>query len=430
MDQPLRDLAQYLATRHDAILEAWRNSIKRDPTMTSGSALPRSQLNDHVPAILDAFRDRLVAPDIESGTMNAEHMDDAVAHGLQRWQQGYDLREVIREWGQLQLCVIDELDRFAASKTSTDVAAMAFARRLWATICTEGSTESASQYFHLQQIEAEGQVRDLESALAELRGMDQQRAQLWHEAAHDLRGNVGIVVNATAGLTHESLPHEARERLLTILTRNVGSLQTLLEDVMGLARLQAGREQLKIKVFDAAALIREVSDRLRPLIEERGLSISVDGPSTLTVDGDAVKVQRIAQNLLLNACKYTDQGGVAISYGDSRDNDAARWMLCIEDTGPGFAAGPGAPLAGAIEAATEESRAVEAAAANTATGQESSNQSSRPAPLPAHQEHGEGIGLSIVKRLCELLNATIELDSVPQRGTTVRVLFPRRYTHH
>jgi len=44
-----------------------------------------------------------------------------------------------------------------------------------------------------------------------------------------------------------------------------------------------------------------------------------------------------------------------------------------------------------------------------------------------YQEHGEGIGLSIVKRLCELLNATIELDSVPGRGTTVRVLFPRAY---
>ena len=47
--------------------------------------------------------------------------------------------------------------------------------------------------------------------------------------------------------------------------------------------------------------------------------------------------------------------------------------------------------------------------------------------MKAPQKHGEGIGLSIVKRLCEMLNATIELESVPQRGTTVRVLFPRGY---
>ena len=427
MTQQIADLAMYLAGRQDPLLQVWRNSIKHDPTMTSGSALPRSQLNDHIPAILDAFRERLVASEAANNDVSGNYMDDAAAHGLQRWQQGYDLREVIREWGQLQLCVIDELDRFAASRSIGDTSAMRFARRLWATICTEGATESANQYFRLQQIEAEGQVRDLESALADLRGMEKQRAQLWHEAAHDLRGNVGIVANTTAGLAHESLPSEVRDRLLSILGRNVGSLQSLLEDLMSLARLQAGREQVVIKTFDAALLVREVSDRLRPLAEERGLFISVTGPSSLVVDGDAVKVQRIAQNLLLNACKYTNQGGVAVSYGDSRNHDVARWMLCIEDTGPGFAAGPGAPLAGAIETATEESRAVDAAAKNAAEERES-DQSPRAAALPAHQEHGEGIGLSIVKRLCELLNATIELDSVPQRGTTVRVLLPRRYT--
>jgi len=50
------------------------------------------------------------------------------------------------------------------------------------------------------------------------------------------------------------------------------------------------------------------------------------------------------------------------------------------------------------------------------------------AERPAHGESGEGIGLSIVKRLCELLDATIELKSIPNVGTTFRILFPRRYT--
>jgi signal transduction histidine kinase len=46
---------------------------------------------------------------------------------------------------------------------------------------------------------------------------------------------------------------------------------------------------------------------------------------------------------------------------------------------------------------------------------------------PIHQEHGEGIGLSIVKRLCELLDASVEIESPPGGGTTIRVLFPRAY---
>jgi len=98
----------------------------------------------------------------------------------------------------------------------------------------------------------------------------------------------------------------------------------------------------------------------------------------------------------------------------------------VKDTGPGFAAGPGAPLAGAIESATDESRAVDVAAGEGSAHAQPVQPSRQPA-LAVHQEHGEGIGLSIVKRLCELLNATIELDSIPERGTTVRVLFPRAY---
>ena len=84
----------------------------------------------------------------------------------------------------------------------------------------------------------------------ELRGLDQQRAQLWREAAHDLRGNA--VLNAAAGLTRGDLPDEARERVLRALGRSSGSLQSLLEDVTSLARLQAGREQLVIKPNDVA----------------------------------------------------------------------------------------------------------------------------------------------------------------------------------
>jgi len=99
----------------------------------------------------------------------------------------------------------------------------------------------------------------------------------------------------------------------------------------------------------------------------------------------------------------------------------------VQDTGPGFAAGPGAPLAGAIESATDESRAVDVAAGGNSPEHQPLQASLRRPALPVYQEHGEGIGLSIVKRLCELLNATIELDSVPGRGTTVRVLFPRAY---
>ena len=92
---------------------------------------------------------------------------------------------------------------------------------------------------------------------------------------------------------------------------------------------------------------------------------------------------------------------------------------------------PGAPLAGALEGATAEARQVE----REATGGEGwhGGAEAAPSPLrtsdsrPVHQERGEGIGLSIVKRLCELLEASLELESEPGAGTTIRVILPRRY---
>ena len=200
---------------------------------------------------------------------------------------------------------------------------------------------------------------------------------------------------------------------------------------MDLARLQAGHEHREVRAFDAAVLLRELCERMQPIAQDRGLSLKADGPDTLPVEGDAVKTQRIAQNLLLNALKYTSRGGVTVTWGDSRQNDALRWMLCVEDTGPGFHAGPGAPMASALEDATEEARQVDATA-RTGIKSEKAADDSPPDPAaaddrPVHQERGEGIGLSIVKRLSELLDASMEMDSTPGQGTSLRIVFPRRY---
>jgi signal transduction histidine kinase len=430
--EQLEELAAHLAARRGAIMQAWRTAVERDPAMTTGASLPRIQLNDHLPQLLDAFGAKLRALTGNAGrTHDSGHHAEAAAHGLQRWQQGYDLREVTREWGRLQLCMADELEAYAVAHPDLDSAVMPTARRAWIETCTDGVSDSTAQYFHLQQIEATGHVQDLEQALEQMQALEQQRAALWREAAHDLRGNLGVVVNVTEGLRLRSASEASRESFLRMLQRNVSSLRSLLEDVTDLARLQAGQEQRQVRPFDAAVALRDLCERMMPLAEERSLYLSFDGPSTLAVEGDAVKVQRIAQNLLLNAIKYTSAGGVVVSWGDSRTNDMHRWMLCVQDTGPGFHSGPGAPMAGALEDATEEARHVEhdvvGGHGNTADVTTESSPAGSTDSRPINQERGEGVGLSIVKRLCELLDATVEMESSPGEGTTVRILLPRAY---
>jgi signal transduction histidine kinase len=331
---------------------------------------------------------------------------------------------VTRELGKLNETVVAELESYNDKNSS----AAREARRMWAVLCSTGIEESVGQYFNLQQQEAAGQAKDLESALEEIKLLEQQRGDLWRQAAHDLRGNLGVVANATVGLTQGNLHEPTRDAFVRILMRNVTSLHHLLNDVTDLARLQAGREERRIEPVDVSALLMQLCEGVRPLAQQHRLFLRCEGPSGLGVDGDAVKIRRIAQNLVLNAVKFTRDGGITVSWGNSDAADPKRWELCVKDTGPGFASGSDKPLTQALENVPD--RLLEdAGRAEQSESERVENLLSAPAqefPQP-HSATGEGLGLSIVKRLCEMLDATIEVDSEVGVGTTFRIRFPRHY---
>lgn len=284
-------------------------------------------------------------------------------------------------------------------------------RRLWATLSSTGIEESVARYFDLQQREAASQTRDLERALEDIRRLELERADIWRQAAHDLRGNLGVVANATVGLTHSDLRESARDQFVRILMRNVTSLHHLIDDVTSLARLQAGRETRRLELLDVTPILVDLCEGVRPLAEQQRLFLRCKGPPGLEAEGDPVKIRRIAQNLILNAVKYTREGGITVSWGYGDLDDPRRWTLSIEDTGPGLQAPAVAPIAEALQRPPSSAKTAVSAAQ---------------APASA-REGGEGIGLAIVKRLCDMLDAEIEMHSVPGAGTTFHILFPRRY---
>lgn len=429
----LRALALHLGQRRDFMMDAWRRKVSADSKLTTGASLPRAQLHDHLPALLHDFERRLVAGD--SQTSRAASLDeqkgDAAAHGLHRWQQGFDLSEVARELGRLNECVVAELDSCVAQLPALNHGVMAEARSIWAALYSVTIESSTAQYFELQQVEAAGHVADLEHALGSLHELEVQRAELWQQAAHDLRGNLGVVVMVAAGLKSGKASGDARERFLNSLDRNVRALHRLLEDVTSLARLQGGQETRRLAEMDVSGLLRELSEGMQPFADEQGLLLTFDGPGTFVLHGDAIKTRRIVQNLVFNAIKYTRQGGVTVSWGATAESDTDRWFVQVTDTGPGFHAGPGAPMAGALGVATDQAKDV---VADEISGEvthvkraESAVPAARIDRRPALQQAGEGIGLSIVKRLCGLLNATIEVDSRVGQGTTFRILLPMQY---
>ena len=158
-------LAVHLAGRRADTLRAWRDAIRKDPTLTSGDSLPRAQLNDHIPCVLEAF-ERELSLGAGEHLDTEERNEGAAAHGLHRWQQGYDLREVIRELGALNVCVVCELDAYAKSHPELEHEVMATARRQWASSCSVDIESSTHQYFRLQQTEAAGHIEDLKKRCA------------------------------------------------------------------------------------------------------------------------------------------------------------------------------------------------------------------------------------------------------------------------
>ena len=192
------------------MLAAWRAAIAADPQLTASDALPRRQLEDHLPGWLGSFAGILAAVPGEPAAHAAEARN-AEAHGLQRWQQGYDPHDVTREWGCLHRCLVAEPDRFAAAHPELPGEGFTEARIELADQVSEAMSTSAQRYLQLERIEAAGSVHDLGRALAEVREVEKRRADLWPQAAHDLSGNLGVVSNVARGLALRDLPSDRRE---------------------------------------------------------------------------------------------------------------------------------------------------------------------------------------------------------------------------
>jgi signal transduction histidine kinase len=428
----LKDMAAFLAERREAILTAWRGAVDSDPELTTASTSTRAQFIDHIPAVLEAFEWRLSARQTaERMQAREEQKESSAEHGLHRWQQGYNQSETMGEWGHLHLCLLQELEEFWRLNPKVAPSVMHTARRELVSLCSDGMSASASRYVQLQQREAASRVLELESALTQLQALEQARAEAWREAAHDLRGRAHAIASASAVLTRDGVPEQYRTRFSEMLRLGVHSLNKLLGDLMDQARLEAGHERRQIVHFDVAAILREYCDTTRSVAVDKGLFLVAGGAEPLMVDGDPAKIQRILQNLVLNALKVTEQGGVKVTWEADDNERRPHWALCVQDTGPGFKGGAATPLERALKLATDEAHVVEqrnvppsevippAHAAPTLASQTAPSRASAPA--------GEGIGLSIVKRLCEMLDASLELESSAGEGTTFRITFPRRY---
>ena len=214
--------------------------------------------------------------------------------------------------------------------------------------------------------------------------------------SHEIRTPLNGVMGMLQLLGHDSLDSEQAD-YVALAYESSQRLLALLNDILDLARIDAGKEDICVEQFAPRALISGIAAIFAPQISTKKLALDCDvAPDVpLTVLGDESRIRQVLFNLVGNAFKFTAHGGITVSLSmprQSRDDARRRLLLIVSDTGPGIS---DAILPRLFSPFTQGD--------STFT----------------KQYAGSGLGLSIVKRLVALLGGSVCVDSCEGEGTTV-----------
>ena len=388
----LAQLAAHLDQQREVITQSWMDAARGNPDIQGAETLAPEELRDHLPHIFDDFLATLRTGGGEQA--REESKKDARVHGHYRWEQHYRLDEVLRELNIIRRMILRHgVNPFMRGQTGFTEVHNHKAHDLIERFFEDVEIGSIEQFTHRREDGLRDHGAELRAANAELARVDASRLQLMRTVSHELRNILNGLSSALAVLSVEELESE-RQKMLSICRNNFADMNSLLEELMNYSALISGQIHRDVTLFDAGMLCEELAINFRSRAEVRGLEfVSRHDPALDEVAGDRRKVKQILANLITNAIKYrrrdAEGGRITMEFSVV---DAARWRVAVQDTGIGIAPED-------LERVFEEFRRV------------SENSKS---------VQGMGLGLAITKRLAELLEGTIHVESEPGRGYALR----------
>ncbi|BCK87020.1 sensor histidine kinase RcsC [Sideroxyarcus emersonii] len=248
---------------------------------------------------------------------------------------------------------------------------------------------------HLEEV-VQMRTADLVLARNAAEAANRAKSVFLANMSHELRTPLNAILGFSNLMRKDALlRHEQREDL-DIINRSGEHLLTLINDVLEMAKIEAGRVELENSPIDLGSLVRDVTDMMHVRAQEKGLRLLVDQSSEFPryIKGDAARLRQVMINLIGNAVKFTEQGGITLRLGVIT-NTTQHLLIEVEDTGVGIKPEDQKKLFEPFMQLGESA-----------------------------MQKGTGLGLTITRQYVQLMGGTISFESTPGKGSVFQVELP------
>ena len=258
------------------------------------------------------------------------------------------------------------------------------------------TTFSDQAVIAIENVRLFDEIQDKSRQLAEA---SQHKSQFLANMSHELRTPLNAIIGVSEMLREDA---EALKQDVEPLDRVLGAarhLLALINDILDLSKIEAGRMELHLETFSLVPVIEDVAKTIEPLAAKNGNQVAVHcGAAIGTMHADQMRLRQALLNLLSNANKFTERGTITIDARQGQENGREWITLAVTDTGIGMTADQMGKLF-----------------------QEFSQASS----TTASKYGGTGLGLAISRRFCQMMGGDITVESEPGRGSTFTIRLPR-----
>jgi signal transduction histidine kinase len=227
----------------------------------------------------------------------------------------------------------------------------------------------------------------------------QHKSQFLANMSHELRTPLNAIIGVSEMLREDA---EALKQDTEPLDRVLGAgrhLLALINDILDLSKIEAGRMELALSSFALAPLIDDVIKTIEPLAAKNSNKVAVQcNAKTGTMHADQMRLRQALLNLMSNANKFTERGTITIDARDAQENGREEIIIAVADTGIGMTAEQMGKLF---------------------------QEFSQASLTTASKYGGTGLGLAISKRFCQMMGGDITVESEPGRGSTFTIRVPR-----